>query len=85
MRLFAPVVMILMALTPLRAENWPHWRGPAATGVSTETGLPERWSDTENIAWKRQCASGNSSPVFGATRSQSHVVRRAARRQSSTS
>ena len=64
MRLFAPVVMILMALAPLRAENWPHWRGPAATGVSTETGLPERWSDTENIAWKAPVRGlGISSPV----------------------
>ncbi len=67
MRLIAPVVMILMALTPLRAENWPHWRGPAATGVSTETGLPERWSDTENIAWKAQVRGlGISSPVVWA-------------------
>ena len=64
MRLLAPVVMILIALTQLRAENWPHWRGPAATGVSTETGLPERWSDTENIAWKAPVRGlGISSPV----------------------
>ena len=64
MRLFALAVMILMALTPLRAENWPHWRGPASTGVSTETGLPERWSDTENIAWKAPVRGlGISSPV----------------------
>jgi outer membrane protein assembly factor BamB len=37
---------------PAVAENWPQWRGPQGTGVSTETGLPLQWSETENIAWK---------------------------------
>jgi hypothetical protein len=52
MSLLVFALMLLVSLAHLRAENWPHWRGPASTGVSTETGLPERWSDTENIAWK---------------------------------
>ena len=57
-------VMMVMAVAPLRAENWPHWRGPAATGVSAETGLPERWSDTDNVAWKAPVRGlGISSPV----------------------
>jgi outer membrane protein assembly factor BamB len=34
------------------ADNWPQWRGPAGTGASSETRLPESWSDTGNIAWK---------------------------------
>ena len=28
------------------ATNWPHWRGPAHTGVSQETGLPTSWGAT---------------------------------------
>jgi outer membrane protein assembly factor BamB len=64
MRLFALAVLIVIALAQVRAENWPHWRGPASTGVSGETGLPERWSDTENIAWKAPVRGlGISSPV----------------------
>ena len=64
MRRFTLAVITVMAFTQLRAENWPHWRGPAATGVSTETALPERWSDTENIAWKAPVRGlGISSPV----------------------
>ena len=48
----------------LSAENWPHWRGPSGSGVSSETGLPLRWSDSENLAWKtRLGGSGISSPV----------------------
>jgi len=36
---------------PARAENWPHWRGPAWNGSTTETNLPDRWSKSENVAW----------------------------------
>ena len=56
--------MLVLSLAELHAENWPQWRGPASTGVSTETGLPERWSDTENIAWRAPVRGlGISSPV----------------------
>ncbi|KKM99522.1 hypothetical protein LCGC14_1147030 [marine sediment metagenome] len=33
-------------------ENWPHWRGPHHNGISDSTGLPMKWSLTENIVWK---------------------------------
>ena len=35
-----------------RAENWPMWRGPQQNGISREKGLPVRWSQTENVAWR---------------------------------
>jgi outer membrane protein assembly factor BamB len=45
-------------------ENWPHWRGPSQTGVSTERGLPERWSERENVAWRAPVRGlGISSPI----------------------
>lgn len=35
------------------AEDWPRWRGPAATAVSTETGLIQEWpADGPEVAWK---------------------------------
>jgi len=34
------------------ADNWPQWRGPQLDGSSKETGLPAKWSPTENLAWK---------------------------------
>ena len=40
-----------MVAVPVLA-NWPQWRGPSLNGVSTETGLPVKWSATEGIAWK---------------------------------
>ena len=47
-----------------RADNWPQWRGPAYDGVSQETNLPARWSDTENVAWKLALPGmGSSTPA----------------------
>ncbi len=46
------------------ADHWPNWRGPSASGVSTEQGLPVRWGNAENIAWKAPLRGfGISSPI----------------------
>ena len=48
----------------LAAWNWPQWRGASSGGVSSESGLPTRWSTTENIAWRASIAGlGASSPI----------------------
>ena len=60
---FALLIGLLMC-APLRAENWPQWRGPAGTGFSSEKALPDRWSDKENIAWRSPVRGvGISSPI----------------------
>ena len=33
-------------------EYWPQFRGPEARGVADDPKLPDRWSASENIAWK---------------------------------
>jgi outer membrane protein assembly factor BamB len=56
--------LLLLAAAPLRAENWPQWRGPTNDGVSTEKGLPAEWNDAKNIAWKlKMPGAGASTPV----------------------
>ena len=45
-------VALVAAGAVVSADNWPQWRGPALNGVSSEQGLPVKWSPTENIAWK---------------------------------
>ena len=63
------VVMALLAGGSLTAADWPSWRGPAGTGSTTETRLPERWSATENVAWKAQLGGlGVSSPIVSGNR-----------------
>jgi len=58
-------VWALLLFPPLlAAEDWPQWRGPQSQGVSSETGLPVRWSAEQNLAWKARLAgTGVSSPV----------------------
>ena len=50
----------------LRAsDEWPQFRGPDGQGNSSATGLPVRWSETENITWKVVLpGEGHSSPVI---------------------
>ncbi|MCX7824083.1 MAG: PQQ-like beta-propeller repeat protein [Verrucomicrobiae bacterium] len=47
------------------AANWPAWRGGAAgSGITTESNLPLKWSDTENIRWRVKLPErGNATPV----------------------
>ena len=46
------------------SANWPAWRGPAANGVSTGTGLQVRFDPDRNGIWKTATpGEGHSSPV----------------------
>ncbi len=57
--------VILVALQPAVAENWPQWRGPRGNSTSTETGLPVVWNDQANIAWKTPLPGwGSSTPAI---------------------
>lgn len=54
-----------MALTaqPRTTPAWPHWRGPAHTGVATGN-VPLTWSDASNLKWKIEVPGrGHSTPV----------------------
>lgn len=58
------VALLLASSAALRAEEWPHWRGPAGSGVSPEARLPHQWSDTHNTSWRAPLAGvGVSSPI----------------------
>ncbi|HUY35196.1 MAG TPA: PQQ-binding-like beta-propeller repeat protein [Pirellulales bacterium] len=46
------------------ADNWPQWRGPAGSGVAEGEDLPDTWSATRNVLWKRDVPGrGWSSPI----------------------
>jgi len=58
------IVALLANIGSARAENWPCWRGPRGDGTSLETGIPTRWSSTENVAWKVSVPYlGHASPI----------------------
>ena len=61
------LVTILVLVWPLlaKADDWPMWRGPLGNGHSTETNLPLRWNNSQNIAWKVPIpGKGHSSPII---------------------
>lgn len=64
--LYALLVASLGMLTTRgQAGDFPQFRGPSGQGHSAETGLPLRWSESENIAWKAPVPGrGWSSPAI---------------------
>jgi hypothetical protein len=50
--------------TNSKSSDWRRFRGPNGSGVSDVTGLPTKWSATENLVWKRRLpGAGASSPI----------------------
>ncbi|MGH9844146.1 MAG: PQQ-binding-like beta-propeller repeat protein [Blastocatellia bacterium] len=50
-------------------NNWPQFRGPQSIGVAEDPALPDKWSTTENVAWKTDIPGmGWSSPIVWGNR-----------------
>lgn len=46
------------------ATDWPWWRGPSRNGIASQTPVPTKLSDTENVVWKVPVPGrGHSSPI----------------------
>ena len=58
-------LLCILGGNALAAEtNWPQFRGPGARGVADGASFPDRWSATENVAWKLDLPGrGWSSPI----------------------
>lgn len=63
---FALTIAAGVALSAAALEpQWPQWRGPSATGVSTTATPPLEWGETKNIRWKKEIPGrGSSTPVI---------------------
>ncbi len=58
------VLCLVSASAAAAGADWAQFRGPGARGVADGAGFPERWSATENVAWKADVPGrGWSSPV----------------------
>ncbi len=50
--------MVILGIAPLRAADWPNWRGPNFDGISAETDWdPE---NIDNVLWKMEVGTGFS-------------------------
>lgn len=62
----APLVVVLLALSGQAVASglWPQFRGPGGAGIGASPHLPDRWSATENVAWKTELPGRSwSSPI----------------------
>jgi len=59
------VVFSLVLLADVEAGDWPRFRGPNGSGVSTDSEpTPTHWSPTENLKWKTALpGEGVSCPI----------------------
>src|SRR5205814_8235251 len=63
------VPLLFLASGPLAAEDWPQFRGPNCTGVSSsKKALPTEFSPTKNVRWSAVLGDGIGSPVVAAGR-----------------
>jgi outer membrane protein assembly factor BamB len=60
-------VLFLALPARLAAEDWPQFRGPNGSGISTESrGLPTHFSHKDKVAWSATLGDGVGCPiVFG--------------------
>ncbi len=61
---FSLITLTLPALSSSASDDWSQFRGPNASGVSNETGLPVNFGPDQNVVWKTPLPPGHSSPVL---------------------
>ena len=58
------VLMLVMTANAFADDRWAQFRGPGSLGVVEDPTLPDKWSTTENVAWKVDIpGTGWSSPA----------------------
>lgn len=61
--LFLTLIWLFPFITNAQ-DRWPQFRGAQSMGVAEDASLPEKWSATENVAWKTDIPGiGWSSPI----------------------
>jgi outer membrane protein assembly factor BamB len=62
-------LLCALAASPSLAADWTQFRGPDSSAISQETGLPVKWSATENVRWKIDLPGrGVSCPVIAGSK-----------------
>ncbi len=65
-RSLSTILMLAVVRAPaLQAQNWPKFRGAQAGVAADDPRLPDRWTTTENVAWRIDLPGRSwSSPVL---------------------
>ena len=60
----ASLILLSVITGAIADDRWPQFRGPGSLGVTEDPSLPDKWSTTENVAWKTDIpGTGWSSPI----------------------
>lgn len=59
---------LLLAALPVRAGNWPQFRGPQSCGVADDARPPGEFGPDMAVAWKTAVPPGISSPIIWSDR-----------------
>ncbi|MBI5771990.1 MAG: PQQ-like beta-propeller repeat protein [Verrucomicrobia bacterium] len=63
------LTLLAFTLTPLVADDWPHWQGPRRDGVWRETGIVEIFPvGGPRVLWRAPIEAGYSSPAVAGGR-----------------
>lgn len=63
-RIMAQILLIFMAISAARADDWPQWRGSNRDGVWRETGILESIPASGlEVRWRAKVGNGYSGPV----------------------
>lgn len=55
---------VILVASNAVASNWPRFRGPNGTGISTDKDVPVEFGPEKNVAWKvKLTGAGHSSPI----------------------
>jgi outer membrane protein assembly factor BamB len=69
MRRAGLAVVAVAAAGAAMGADWPQWRGPELRGSSPERGLPLRWTQQENVAFRLALPSGGAAtPIVAGER-----------------
>ena len=68
--MISPLILVgSMVATPLTADDWPQWRGPARTGhVQMGARIPAALPSEPKVIWRQSVGEGFASPVIAAGR-----------------
>ncbi len=60
------IAIVCLTTTCLLADDWPQWRGPNRTGISSETGLLQEWpAQGPKLVWQmKDAGNGYSTPAI---------------------
>lgn len=63
-RLLALAAFAIFATSPLRASDWPQFRGPEGDGIARQAKPAVEWSETNHVRWQTPIhGKGWASPV----------------------